>query len=87
MPDTPPPRIVWESSEVHRAAPSLTQFASIEEINNSAVGVAELYARTKLAVILGVKYGFIDRVIKPRDDNILVLSVHPGTVSSPIPSP
>lgn len=65
---------------MHRAAPSGTRFASLAEINNPAVGHAELYARTKLAIILGIKYGFIDRVIKPRQDNIFALSVHPGTV-------
>lgn len=81
LPDTPPPRIIWEASEVHRAAPSGTQFASLAEINNAAVGPAELYARTKLAIILGVKYGLVDRVIKPRQDDIFALSVHPGTVS------
>lgn len=82
MPDVPPPRIVWETSEVHRAAPTKTQFISIKEINNPDIGVAELYARSKLAIILGVKYGFVDRVIKPREDDILDLAVHPGTVTT-----
>jgi NAD(P)-dependent dehydrogenase (short-subunit alcohol dehydrogenase family) len=82
MPDTPAPRIVWESSELHRAAPSVVHFGSLAEINNPELKRHELYSRTKLAIILGVKYGFVDRVIKPNGDNIYALSVHPGTVNT-----
>lgn len=81
LPETPAPRIVWETSEQHRMAPSVVHFGSMEEINDPEVGNLELYGRTKLAIILGVKYGLLDRVIKPNDDNIYVLSVHPGAVS------
>ena len=83
MPDTPAPRIVFESSEQHRAAPSVVHFDSLDEINDPKVGPLELYGRTKLAIILGVKYGLVDRVIKPNKDNIYALSVHPGAVSVP----
>jgi hypothetical protein len=81
MPDTPAPRIVFESSEQHRAAPSVVHFGSLDEINNPEIGNLEVYGRTKLAIILGVKYGLLDRVIKPNNDNIYALSVHPGAVS------
>lgn len=81
MPDTPPPRIVWESSEMHRTAPSVMHFGSLAEINDDKIGPTELYGRTKVAIILGVKYGLLDRVIKPNQDNIYALSVHPGAVS------
>ncbi len=80
MPDAPAPRIVFESSEQHRAAPSVVHFGSIDEINDPKVGNLELYGRTKLAIILGVKYGLVERVIKPNGDNIYALSVHPGAV-------
>ena len=79
--DTPAPRIVFESSEQHRAAPSVVHFGSLDEINNPEIGNLEVYGRTKLAIILGVKYGLLDRVIKPNNDNIYALSVHPGAVS------
>jgi len=82
MRDTPAPRIVWEASEQHRAAPSVVHFGSLDEINNPEVGNLELYGRAKLAIILGVKYGFVDRVIKPNGDNIYALSVHPGAVNT-----
>jgi NAD(P)-dependent dehydrogenase (short-subunit alcohol dehydrogenase family) len=82
MPDTPPPRIVFESSEMHRFAPNNVHFASKEEINDDSVGPAELYARTKLAMILGCKYGLLERVIKPNNDRIYTLCVHPGTVNT-----
>ncbi|KAI0388791.1 hypothetical protein F5Y17DRAFT_179585 [Xylariaceae sp. FL0594] len=82
MPNTPPPRIVWESSEMHRTAPSVVHFGSLDEINDPTVGNTELYGRTKLAIILGAKYGLRDKVIKPNNDNIYVLSVHPGAVNT-----
>jgi NAD(P)-dependent dehydrogenase (short-subunit alcohol dehydrogenase family) len=81
MADTPAPRIVFESSEMHRMAPSAVHFATLSEINNPDVGKTELYGRTKLAIILGVKYGLLERVIKPNRDSIYALSVHPGAVS------
>jgi len=82
LPVTPAPRIVFEASEQHRAAPSVVHFGSLDEINNPALGSLELYGRTKLAIILGVKYGLLDRVIKPNKDDIYALSVHPGAVNT-----
>ncbi|KAJ5227789.1 hypothetical protein N7489_008497 [Penicillium chrysogenum] len=82
LPDTPAPRIVFLSSEQHRAAQKAVHFASLDEINNPKMGPIELYARSKLAIILGVKYGLLERVIKPNKDNIYALSVHPGAVNT-----
>ncbi|KAG2414126.1 hypothetical protein HFD88_003317 [Aspergillus terreus] len=82
LPDTPAPRIVFESSSQHRMAPSNIRFQSIEEINNPRLGPLELYGRSKLAIILGVKYGILDKVIRPNRDNIYALSVHPGAVNT-----
>lgn len=65
---------------MHRTAPSNVHFGSLEEINDPNVGNTELYGRTKLAMILGVKYGFYEKVIKKNGDNIYALSVHPGAV-------
>lgn len=80
MTDTPAPRIVFEGSEVHRATTSSTKFASKEEINDPSKDPTQLYARTKLAIILGVKYGLLDRVIRPNGDRVFALVVHPGAV-------
>ncbi|KAH1488217.1 hypothetical protein KXX06_003574 [Aspergillus fumigatus] len=80
MPGTPPPRVVFESSEQHRNAPKVVHFGSVDEINNPEIGTTEVYGRTKLAIILGVRYGLLERVIKPNKDNIYVLSVHPGAL-------
>ncbi|KAJ4294076.1 hypothetical protein N0V90_007765 [Kalmusia sp. IMI 367209] len=44
-------RIVSQSSDMHRAAPSSVTFESIEEINQD-IGATYLYGRTKLAQIL-----------------------------------
>jgi len=82
LPDTPAPRIVFEASEMHRTAPSTVHFASLAEINNPDIGNTEVYGRTKLAIILGVKYGIFERVIKKNGDNIYALSVHPGAVNT-----
>jgi len=82
LPDTPAPRIVFEASEQHRMAPNVVHFGSLEEINNPEIGNLEVYGRTKLAAILGVKFGLVEKVIKPNGDNIYALTVHPGAVNT-----
>ncbi|KAL4815126.1 hypothetical protein BDW67DRAFT_186177 [Aspergillus spinulosporus] len=57
LPDTPAPRVVFESSEQHRAALSGLRFRAFRVINNPDLGPMERHGRTKLAIILGVKYG------------------------------
>jgi hypothetical protein len=66
---------------MHRTAPSNVHFGSLDEINDSSIGNTEVYGRTKLAIILGVKYGLVEKVIKKNGDDIYALSVHPGAVS------
>jgi NAD(P)-dependent dehydrogenase (short-subunit alcohol dehydrogenase family) len=83
LPSTPAPRVVFEASEVHRAAPSDAHFASLEEINDPNMDGTRLYARTKLALILLAKYGLAGKVIKGNNDNIIATSVHPGAVGHP----
>jgi len=79
MPNTPAPRIVMESSEVHRAAQlSTVHYGSMEEINDYTTDPTILYGRTKLAMILGTKR-LVEKVIKKNNDNIYALTVHPGT--------
>lgn len=58
------------------------QFKSLEEINDPNLTPTQLYGRTKLAMILGSKFGLLRRVIEPNDDKVYVLCVHPGTVST-----
>ncbi|KAM7196686.1 short-chain dehydrogenase [Rhypophila sp. PSN 637] len=82
MADTPPPRVVFEASEMHRTAPKEVHFASIDEINNPDLGPTELYGRTKLALILLAKYGLAGKVISYNHDKIYALSVHPGAVNT-----
>ncbi|KAK4050684.1 hypothetical protein OIV83_003410 [Microbotryomycetes sp. JL201] len=76
-----PPRIVFEASEMHKMAPKEVHFSSLDEINNDQLKPAELYGRTKLAMILGAK-GLRDYVIRPNNDHIFAVSVHPGTVNT-----
>jgi len=82
LPGVSAPRIVFESSEMHRFASSDTKFASKEEINDPNHGSVRLYGRSKLAMILGVKYGLANGVIEKNNDNIYALSVHPGAVAT-----
>jgi len=80
--EKPAPRVVFESSEMHRTAPSDVHFGSLEEINDSSMDPTRLYGRTKLAMILFSKFGLRDRVIKPNGDNVYALAVHPGAVNT-----
>ncbi|KAM6508157.1 hypothetical protein FALCPG4_018044 [Fusarium falciforme] len=76
------PRIVALSSDLHRASPSGLRFGSLDDINDSSLGPVELYARAKLALILFVRYGLYERVIKPNGDSVYALAVHPGAVNT-----
>jgi hypothetical protein len=69
-----------ESSEVHRMARSDIHFGSLEELNDENYGPNNLYARSKVAMILGVKFGLLEKVIQPNKDNIYALAVHPGVL-------
>ncbi|EMD41019.1 hypothetical protein CERSUDRAFT_121610 [Gelatoporia subvermispora B] len=77
-------RIVMQSSEMHRVAPSSTRFLSKDEINQDGDG-SQLYGRTKLGLIYFArelaKRKFADL---PPDRPILALSVHPGAVDTDI---
>ncbi|KAK0619668.1 hypothetical protein B0T14DRAFT_537372 [Immersiella caudata] len=81
-PRSPAPRVVFEASEMHRAAPSNAHFATLDEINNPELGPTELYGRTKLAMILFAKYGLVEKVIEKNGDNIYAVSMHPGAVNT-----
>lgn len=84
LPDTPKGsvRVVFESSEMHRAAPGSedskerargVHFGSEEEITEGGkvLGPTERYGRTKLAMILYGK-ALRDKVIKKNNDDIYV---------------
>lgn len=79
LPNTPAPRIVSVSSELHRAAPSNTSFDSLAGLNDSSLSAVSLYARSKLAIILFIKYGLVN-VLRSNGDNIIAVSTHPGAV-------
>ncbi|KAF9820256.1 hypothetical protein IEO21_01470 [Rhodonia placenta] len=79
LPGAPAPRVICMSSSLHTSAPSSVRFESVDEINTD-LGSMQLYARSKLANILYVKYGLIERVLDPAHDRILALATHPGAV-------
>ncbi|KAF5590859.1 short-chain dehydrogenase TIC 32 chloroplastic [Fusarium pseudoanthophilum] len=83
MENTPPPRVVFEASEMHRLAQlSNIQFRSKDEINDPNLDSTARYNRTKLAMILFAKYGLAGKVIQENNDRIYALSVHPGAVNT-----
>lgn len=73
-------RLVFQSSEMHRMAPSSVSFASVEEINKD-IGPTNLYGRTKLAQIL-----FVQQLVKRvQVSPPWVSATHPGAVSTDQP--
>jgi len=84
---TPHSRLVFQSSELHRAPLSSTKFASTDEINTD-LGPNSLYARTKLAQILFVR-AMVRRTQNnepgfrsPKYEGPWINATHPGGVST-----
>ncbi|KAI9872010.1 MAG: hypothetical protein M1830_001804 [Pleopsidium flavum] len=69
---TPRSRLVLQSSDLHRAAPSSIKFASLTEINTD-IGPSYLYNRTKLAQVL-----FIRALKRRMDSGALGFTQHAG---------
>lgn len=42
LPNADAPRIIFESSEMHKGAPSAVQFKTFDEINNDRLGPVEV---------------------------------------------
>lgn len=86
---TPRSRLVFQSSDLHRACPSSIKFESLSEINQD-IGASYLYNRTKLAQVLFVralkrrqdegKLGF--RQYAGKENLLYVNATHPGAVST-----
>ncbi|KAL9115776.1 MAG: hypothetical protein Q9227_000144 [Pyrenula ochraceoflavens] len=83
-------RLVLQSSEFHRFAPSSTKFDSLQELNTD-IGPSNLYARTKLAQVLLVRdlaarlsdkqsLGFDPQGIKRQHP--WINATHPGAVKT-----
>ncbi|KAL8903518.1 MAG: hypothetical protein Q9207_003876 [Kuettlingeria erythrocarpa] len=87
---TPNSRLVFQSSDFHRACPSSITFTSVEEINTD-IGPTYLYNRTKLAQVLYVRA--IARRMEenqpgfqsPKETGPWVIATHPGGVSTDQP--
>ncbi|GFZ47481.1 hypothetical protein JCM24511_05225 [Saitozyma sp. JCM 24511] len=74
-------RIVSESSELHRGAPSDVKFESLEEMAEDK-GAMKLYGMSKLGNILFIRH--LSSLLPPltSPSPILALSVHPGAVGT-----
>ncbi|GAA6059338.1 hypothetical protein JCM10212_005918 [Sporobolomyces blumeae] len=80
-------RIVMMSSELHRTTfggPSETfggtRFADEDEFKQD-IGPLNLYSRTKLAVILTVKY-VVKHYLEPTSSKVLCFATHPGGIAT-----
>ncbi|KAI9678271.1 MAG: hypothetical protein M1817_006216 [Caeruleum heppii] len=82
---TPNSRLVVQSSDLHRMAPSETHFADVAEINQD-LGAAKLYNRTKLAQVLFIRA--LVRRMQNKDlgftstEQVFANATHPGAVST-----
>ncbi|KAK5100670.1 hypothetical protein LTR70_001430 [Exophiala xenobiotica] len=91
MQKTTDSRIVFQSSDVHKGAPSSIAFESINEMNQD-IGPTNLYARTKLAQILfarelvtRIKNGQFGQVTQAQGLPF-INAVHPGGVLTDQPN-
>ncbi|EJF63036.1 NAD(P)-binding protein [Dichomitus squalens LYAD-421 SS1] len=73
-------RIVMQSSEMHRFAPTGTTFACKEEVCKDEDGT-QLYGRTKLGLIVFAQE-LARRKLTDATQPILAISVHPGAVDT-----
>lgn len=67
---------------MHALAPSSCHFESLEELNQPNLRADQYYERSKLAIILYTKALVTHASLKA--DEVVVLSVHPGAVSTEI---
>lgn len=84
-------RLVFQSSDLHRAADAGCQFKDVQEINTD-IGPTKLYNRSKLAQILGMlaiqrrmQNGGDSTVDAKPSDKVYVNATHPGAVNTPQP--
>ncbi len=82
---TPNSRLVVQSSDLHRMAPSDVKFESLEEINQD-IGASYLYNRSKLAQVLFIR-GLVRRMEQKQlgfqsTEQVWANATHPGAVST-----
>ena len=82
---TPNSRLVLQSSDLHRMAPSSTKFASLDEINQD-IGASYLYNRSKLAQVLFIR-ALVRRMEQRKlgfesTEQVWANASHPGAVST-----
>jgi len=81
---TPNSRIVLQSSELHRMAPSDVQFASLAEINRD-IGPSYLYSRSQLAQVLTICYLVKQLGEELKAGPTFINATHPGAITTDQP--
>lgn len=80
IPDTPAPRVIFEAPGQQRRQ-SLSDGSSSsdeEDLRLTAEVNSEIFRRSKTSLLLGVRHGLAERIVKRHHDNIYVLAVQPS---------
>ncbi|KEQ74999.1 NAD(P)-binding protein, partial [Aureobasidium namibiae CBS 147.97] len=80
IPDTPAPRVIFEAPGQQRRQ-SLSDGSSSsdeEDLRLTAEVNSEIFRRSKTTLLLGVRHGLAERIVKRHHDNIYVLAVQPS---------
>ncbi|KAI4745817.1 NAD(P)-binding protein [Aureobasidium sp. EXF-12298] len=82
IPDAPAPRVIFEAPGQQRLN-SLSDGSSSDEedVRRSAYNAevnSEIFRRSKTSLLLGVRHGLAERIVKRHHDNIYVLAVQPS---------
>jgi NAD(P)-dependent dehydrogenase (short-subunit alcohol dehydrogenase family) len=82
IPNTPAPRVIFEAPGQQRLQSLSDDSSSDEEdIRRSAYNAevcSEIFRRSKTSLLLGVRHGLAERIVKRHHDNIYVLAVQPS---------
>jgi hypothetical protein len=83
IPNTPAPRVIFEAPGQQRlqSLSSDSSSSDDEDLRRSAYNAevcSEIFRRSKTSLLLGVRHGLAERIVKRHHDNIYVLAVQPS---------
>jgi hypothetical protein len=82
IPNAPAPRVIFEApGQQRQQSLSDGSFSDDEDLRRSAYDAevcSEIFRRSKTSLLLGVRHGLAERIVKRHHDNIYVLAVQPS---------
>jgi hypothetical protein len=83
IPNTPAPRVIFEAPGQQRLQSLSSDSSSSDEEDPrrtayNAEVCSEIFRRSKTSLLLGVRHGLAERIVKRHHDNIYVLAVQPA---------